>query len=704
MNTNIESVFSPKSIAVIGASRKEGSVGRVVFSNILLGGFTGLLFPVNPKSESIMGVKCYPNINAIPDPIDLAVLIVPNEVTPSVIKECGQKGVKSAIIISAGFKEIGGRGIELEKETVDICKKYKISLVGPNCLGIINTDSLVSMNASFGKDMPIPGNIAFISQSGALCTAVLDYTKGKNIGFSKFISMGNKAYLNEIDFLSYLGKDPQTKVILMYVEDISDTKEFMKVAREITSNKNIFKPIITIKSGRTKEGAKAASSHTGALAGSDELYSALFVQSGVLRVETVEELFENAIAFANSPIPKGNKIAIVTNAGGPGIMATDASIRYGLELAKLEENTITELKKYLPKTANFNNPIDIIGDALHDRYESALKSVLKDKNVDGVIVILTPQAMTDIENIANTIVEVAKKNKKPVLTGFMGVVDVSKGIAILERNHIPHYRFPEKSARVLRDMYRYGKWVEKTDLKSVNYDVDRVKTRKVIDRIKKEGRNYLPEIEALEILNAYGFPTLESKLAKNADECVQTANEIGYPVAMKIVSPDIIHKFDVKGVILKLKTDAQVKQSYKSMMNNIKKLMPRANLWGVNIQQMAGGDGEETIIGAKRDEIFGPVIMFGLGGIFVEAIRDVTFGFAPISPCFALNMVQRVKTYRILEGVRGKPPADIKSITECLQRLSQLILDFEEISEIDMNPLIVYQKGCKVADVRIILK
>lgn len=698
------SIFSPKSIAVIGASRKDGSVGKVVFSNILLGGYTGILYPVNPKADSIMSVKCYPDISSIPGKVDLAVVIVPAEATPLVLEQCGRAGVRGVIIISAGFKEVGGKGIDLEKQIVDITNRYNMALVGPNCLGVINTDSTTCLNASFGRFMPRPGNIAFISQSGALCTAVLDYAKGEHIGFSKFISMGNKAGLKELDLLLYLRDDPATKVILMYLEDLSNPEKFIRAVREITGEGKTPKPIIVLKSGRTSQGAKAAASHTGALAGCDEIYDALFAQSGVIRKEAIEDLFDDAIGFANAPMPKGNKIAIVTNAGGPGIIATDAGIRYGLELAKLEDSTAAELRKYLPSSSNFNNPIDIIGDAQHDRYEVALKNVLNDNNVDGVIVLLTPQFMTDIEEIAKTIVNIAGGNKKPVLTCFMGIVDVSKGVDILEKNNIPHYRFPEDAARTLASMFHYTQWISRPRTSIKEYKVDKELAKKLIQRAKGEGRNYLPEIEALEILNAYGFPTLRSYLAKNHNEAVDLANKIGYPVAMKIVSPDIIHKFDVKGVALKLKSNEEVKNAYSEMMGNVKKIKPHADIWGVNIQEMAK-KGEETIIGAKRDETFGPLIMFGLGGIYVEAMKDVSFRFAPVRPLGAINMIKSVKAYKILEGIRGKPPADIESIADSLLRLSQLVMDFEQIYELDINPLIVYPEGegCKVADVRIIL-
>lgn len=437
----------------------------------------------------------------------------------------------------------------------------------------------------------------------------------------------------------------------------------------------------------------------------DEIYDALFAQCGVLRKETIEDLFDDAVGFANSPRPRGNKLAIITNAGGPGIMTTDAAIRYGLQLAQLENKTVATLKKYLPKTANFNNPIDLIGDAQHDRYEVALTNVVNDSNVDSIIVLLTPQAMTDIEEIAQTIVKVAKSSEKPILTCFMGIVDVSKGVKILEQNNISHYNFPEKTARTLSSMVKYNNWIFRPRTEIKEYTVDKDRARKIIATSKNEGRNYLPEIEALEVLKAYGFPTLKSKLAKNKEECVKFANEIGYPVAMKIVSPDIIHKFDIKGVVLKLKSDRQVEEAYQNIILNVKKAKPKANIWGVNIQQMAK-EGIETIIGANRDEIFGPLIMFGLGGIFVEAIKDVIFGFAPLRPLTANRLIKSVKCYKVLEGVRGKPAADMDSMVECLLRLSQLIIDFDEIRELDINPLIVYPKGegCKVADVRIILK
>src|SRR3989339_642402 len=682
MLENADKVFYPKSIALIGASTKENTLSRTIFTNLIEGGYKGILYPVNPKAESILGVKCYPSVTSIPDSVDLAI-----------------------IVISAGFKEVGGEGVVLEKQVVEIIKKYDMALIGPNCLGVINPDSKSSMNAAFGKFMPKPGNIAFITQSGALGTAILDYAKGLNIGFSKFVSMGNKAGLKEMDLLKYLKDDPVTKVIIMYVEDMSNPREFLKVASEINDDVNNMKPIVAMKSGRTAEGAKAASSHTGALAGSDEMYEALFNQCGVIRANTVEELLDVSLAFAHMPIPRGNRVCIVTNAGGPGIMTTDAAIKFGLQLAKLDPATITELRKKLPPTSNFNNPIDVIGDAQHDRYEWALEHIMKDKNVDCVIVLLTPQSVTDVEEIATSVVKCVKGTKIPVLACFMGIVDVSKGIDILKENNIPVYRFPEEAAMTMSVMYKYGQNVFAPKTEVIQFKADKAAALKVIEKAKKDGRKYLPELESLEVFNAYGFPTLKSFLCPTSEEAAKRANEIGYPVVMKIVSPDIIHKIDVKGVKVGLESELEVKGAYAEMMQNVKILKPEAKIWGVNIQQCAKR-GEEVIVGAKRDDSFGPLIMFGLGGSFVEVMKDVSFSIAPVRLSMAQKMIRSVKTYKILEGVRGKPACDTDAIADCICRLSQLMMECEDIAEVDMNPIIVHAKGqgCKLADARIILK
>ncbi len=705
MLENLDKVFYPKSIALVGASTKENSLSRTIFTNLIDGGYKGVLYPVNPKSESILGVKCYPSVTAIPETVDLAVIVIPSNYIPASLEECGKKGIKGIIIISAGFKEVGGEGVALEKQVIEIIKKYNMALIGPNCLGVINPDAKSSMNAAFGKFMPKAGNIAFITQSGALGTAILDYAKGLNIGFSKFVSMGNKAGLKEMDLLKYLKNDAATKVIILYVEDMSDPREFLKIASEINDDVNNMKPIVAMKSGRTAEGAKAASSHTGALAGSDEMYEALFNQCGVIRANTVEELLDAATAFAHMPIPKGNRVCILTNAGGPGIMTTDAAIKFGLQLAKLDPATVTELRKKLPVTSNFNNPIDVIGDAQHDRYEWALEHIMKDRNVDSVIVLLTPQSVTDVEEIAASVVKCTKGTTIPVLACFMGIVDVAKGIDILKDNNIPVYRFPEEAAMTMSVMYKYGQNVFAPKTEVIKFQADKAAALKVIEKAKKDGRKYLPELESLEVFNAYGFPTLKSFLCTTPEEAAKRANELGYPVVMKIVSPDIIHKIDVKGVKTGLDSELEVKGAYAEMMENVKNLKPEAKIWGVNIQQMAK-KGEEVIVGAKRDDSFGPLIMFGLGGSFVEVMKDVSFSIAPVRLSMAQKMIRSVKTYKILEGVRGKPACDTDAIADCICRLSQLMMECEDIAEVDMNPVIVHAKGlgCKLADARIILK
>ncbi|MFN0117478.1 MAG: acetate--CoA ligase alpha subunit [Elusimicrobiota bacterium] len=707
---DLSRVLSPKSVAIIGASRKEGSVGEAIFKNLLRADFKGSLYPVNPKADSIGGVKCYASISKIPDPIDLAILIVPNVVVPNVLRECAAAHIPGAIVVSAGFKEIGGEGIKLEEEVKHLAEEYGIALIGPNCLGFINTDSRVQLNASFAQTMPKAGNIAFISQSGALCTAVLDYAKGKGIGFSKFISMGNKAVTNETDFLRTLRDDPLTDVILMYVEDIANGTEFIQTARHITGEIAKPKPIIAIKSGRTTEGAKAASSHTGSLAGSDDVYDAVFLQSGILRVETVEELFDYAVAFSQQPLPKGDRVAIVTNAGGPGIMATDAAVRHGLTLAPLTDETKKILRDELPETANINNPVDVIGDARHDRYESALKAVVKDPNVDGVIVILTPQAMTNSREIGEVVVNVAETLKaspwhqKPILTSFMGIGDVSEGVKKLEKAGIPHYIFPEAAARALAQMNKYQKdWLSRPRTEVKSYPVQREVVEKIFKAVRADNRTYLPEYETLQVLAAYGLPVLNTRLARSEEQAIQFSKEIGFPVVLKIASPAIVHKLDAGGVVINLNSVEAVSQAYRKMIATAEALVGKEKIWGVEIQQMAG-KGVEVFLGSKRDAKFGPIILFGLGGTFVEVFKDISFRVAPLREWSTRAIIEKSRAYRILKGYRGQP-TDIDKVAECLGRLSQLAIDFPEIEELDINPLVVYPlgNGARVLDGRIVL-
>jgi acetate---CoA ligase (ADP-forming) len=729
---SLEALFAPKSVAVIGASTKPDSLGRAVFKNILFHGYTGVVYPVNPKAKSILGVKAYPSVLDIPDEIDLAVIIVPAIAVANVLEECGRKGVRAAIVISAGFKEIGEEGAQRERELQQIAQRYGIALLGPNCLGIINTDPAVSLNATFAPGMPRQGNIAFISQSGALGVAALEYAQRQKIGLSKFISIGNKADLHENHLLDYLKDDPLSDVILLYVEDLEDPQGFHRLATEITSERPKKIPILAIKSGRTLEGAKAATSHTGALAGSDEVYDSIFMQSGVLRVETIEELFDYAIAFAQQPLPQSNRIAIVTNAGGAGILATDAAVRHGVQLAEFTEETVRKLRELLPPTVNVANPVDMTGEPNEQRYETVVRTVLEDPNVAGVVVIAAPHILMSLENIARHIVRAVQalnpdpapsprpnppaplragegssggKVQKPVLACLMAVTDARPAIEILEEANIPHYSFPERAARALAAMARYREWVHRPRTEyRVFTDVQIEQARETIARAKRQGRSLLLEPEAHDVLKAYGFPVLQYRFAKSEDEALHAAREIGYPVVLKIVSPDIAHKVDVGGVKLDIHSDAELRENYRQMLADVQKAKPDARIFGVFVQEFIKG-GKETILGLKRDPLFGPLLMFGLGGIYVEALRDVTFRIAPIRELGVQRMIRQIRGFKILEGFRGEPPSDIDAIAECLARLSQLATQLEEIVELDINPLVVFERGrgARVVDARIVV-
>ena len=700
---DLRALFEPQSIAVVGASRRTEAVGYAIMKNLVDGGFKGKIFPVNPKATEVLGVKCVPSAENLPESVDLAIFIIPSAAVPAELEACAKKGAKAAIVISAGFREIGGEGIKLESEIKRIADQYGIAMLGPNCLGLINNDPTVRMNASFSGHIPKNGKIAFVSQSGALATALMDYACGENIGMSKIISLGNKVDMTELEVLQYLKDDPNTEVIIMYLEDIVKGHEFIEVAREITGDIARTKPILVIKSGRTAQGAKAASSHTGSLMGADEVYDAVFEQSGVMRMESAQEMFDLAIVFANQPLMKGSSVAIVTNAGGPGIMATDACVRFGLQMAEMSPATVAKLKEKLPPTSNFSNPIDVIGDAQHDRYEHALRSVIAEPNVDGVMVLLTPQAMTEAEATAKVIVEVDKESDKTIVACFMGHSDVEAGVNILKANMIPHCSFPEDSARTLAAMDRYQQWLHRSRTGVKHYKVDRQTADAVIEKAAKDKQKFLPINQSMEIFSAYEFPVIPWAFVRTAEDAWEQAVKIGFPVVMKVVSQQIIHKVDVGGVRLNLNSADDVQHAFRDIMAVGEKL--KAKIDGVFMQRMAP-KGREVILGMKRDPHFGPILMFGLGGIYVEALKDVTFRVAPIRELSAHDMLRNIRAFKLLEGVRGEPPADLEAIADCLKRLSQLSCDHPEIDEIDINPLMVYGegKGAGVIDARIILK
>ncbi len=701
---NLETIFHPKSVAIVGTNKVKGTVPHDILDSILKADFNGIVYPVSPKEKSIKGIKAYKYVVDVPDDVDLAILVFPSSVCHMALEQCGQKGIKSVIIISAGFKEVGGAGIEKEKQLVEIARKYDMSFIGPNCLGVINTAPDTLLNASFAREMPETGNIGFLSQSGALCTAVLDYAQAKHIGFSKFISFGNKADISEIDLLYYLMNDDETKVILMYLEEISDGIALINAAQDVIAKSG--KPILIIKSGRTEEGASAAASHTGSLAGADDICDAAFEQAGIIRCDNIEEMFNKAIAFAYQPAPKTEKVAIITNAGGPGVLTTDAAISSGLKLAKFSEETTKVLKKALPATANIKNPVDVIGDARADRYVVAIQAAFDDEDVAGVFVILTPQSMTDIDTIAEEVTKIAEGQTKPIYASFMGEKDVASGIDILQKHKIPHYILPESMCSAYQVVYHFNKIVKNATHEAATLDdIQHAEAKKLMDKVMANGRTFIPEVETIDILKTYGLPVPQGDLATTEDAAVKIADEIGYPVVMKVVSDQVLHKSDAKGVELNLKSAQEVRDAYRRIHDNVIASVPDATITGIYVIRMITGS-EEVILGIKRDPSFGPVLMFGLGGIFVEIFRDISFGVAPLSYEEARNMIEKTRAYKILKGARGRAPRDIDKIVDALIRLGQLAIDYPQIQELDINPLFVLEEGqgSVIGDARMLLK
>ena len=696
---DLNKVFYPKSIAIVGASTKPGSVGNDIVRNLAQQGFAGKVFPVNPKATELYGLACYPNLSAIGQPIDLMVIVVPAAIVPVILEEGGKLGIKGAIIISAGFKEAGQ--LELEKQIEAICLKNNITLVGPNCLGVINPE--IKMNASFAALMPSAGSVAFISQSGALCTAVLDYAQKLNLGFSKFMSIGNKAVVDELEVLEYLSKDEKTRVIALYAEQLEKSQDLIAMIKKITREPKA-KPVIVLKSGRTSAGASASASHTGALAGNDSAYEALFRQSGAIRAYSVSEFFDYIQIFVDNPLGPAKNVAVITNAGGPGVLAADEIIASGLSLASLSDKTVIALKQVLPAYSNFHNPIDILGDAPADRYAQALEIVSADPNVDSLLVILTPQSMTEIEATAQAIKKVKDKCRKPIAVSFMGEETVRPGVEIMRNGSIANFLFPEQASRSLSIMERFQIGTKKIKEKEFAFtDIDKARVRAIFDKAKQAGQHSFPESQALEILSLYNFPVLNSCLAHSVTEAVAAATQINGRIAMKIVSPDILHKSDVGGVTLDVEP-ADVARKYEEMMLRVAKNKPSAKLEGALIVEMIP-HGAEVILGSNRDANLGNMIMVGLGGIYVEILKDVVFGLSPLTVFDARQMIDSIKAKKIFAGVRGQEPSDVEALVDCLGRLSQLLTDFPEIKELDINPLrlLASGEGARVLDARIVI-
>lgn len=682
---NYKELLRPDSVAVIGASRTPGKVGYEILANLMNGGFKGTIVPINPSTDEISGIKCYPDLYTYGKKIDLSIIAIPTAFVKTAVEHSIAAGAKAITIITAGFKEMSEEGAALQDELLRMCKAKGVSLLGPNCLGLINTHH--KMNASFASHMTKPGGISVISQSGALCTAILDWAVSRDLGLAKLISMGNKADLSETDFLSAFADDNETKVIVGYLESIDSGDAFMKAAEAAS----LKKPVVIFKSGVTAAGGKAASSHTGSLAGADMAYGAAFARTGIIRADTFESLFDYAMALAMQPLPKGDNVAIITNAGGPGIMAADAVESSGMNVCALQGASASALKSKLPKAASVGNPIDVLGDADPARYVMAVEAAQEDDSVDSIVVILTPQAMTQPVETAQAIAACAN-GQKPIVVSFMGGHDVFPGREILMSSNLPDYPSPERAVAALKAMSDYSAWLRRPPRVLTRFLVNRRRTSRIIKRHIKTNQLQIGEAHAKEILRSYGFNVPLGQMATSAESAMEAAQKIGFPVAMKIASPDVIHKSDMGGVKLNLDSEDEVRDAFDLMTMRISQRVPNARIEGVYLEQMCKR-GREVILGMTRDPQFGPMLMFGLGGIFVEVMKDVTFYIAPITEREAMQMLENTKSFALLKGVRGQASVDLNAIATSLQRISQLVTDFPEIKEMDINPFIVGKMG-----------
>jgi acetyl coenzyme A synthetase (ADP forming)-like protein len=703
MNTmNLDALFNAQSIAIVGASSNEKTVGNDVVKHLTTQGFEGKIIPINPKIDELYGHKVYHDIKDVDVQIDVVVVAIPAQFVPGVIEVAATKGAKAAVVISAGFKEIGN--IQLEEELRDVCRKNDIALIGPNCLGVINAQN--KMNASFASIMPEVGNIAFMSQSGALCTAVLDYADKMAIGFSKFVSIGNKADVDEVDLIRYLHTDPQTKVVALYVEQLSNANEIINTLIELNKGDNP-KPVVILKSGRTSAGAGAIASHTGSLSGGDSAYQALFAQAGIIRANTIEELFNFAQVFCVNKQTEITTVTVVTNAGGPGVLTTDEVVKQGFNMAELSEQTVATLKAGLPPAASSHNPVDVLGDARADRYRLALEAVKQDPATQGIIVLLTPQSMTEITQTAQAIIDVMQESDIPIVVSFMGQKSVHDGVELLQKADIMTTTFPEPAAASLAALSNFTKWSKTPVSSDLHYDdVDHDAVAAIFATARKNNQTTFPEVEALEILRAYNFPILKSITASSPEEaaqkCYEMAGDEGL-FAMKIVSPDILHKSDVGGVMLNISTK-NAAEKYTQMMETVRGNKPEAHLEGVLLVEMAPQGGTEVILGVSKAPGLGTMIMFGLGGIYVEVLKDVTFAFTPVTKVDALRMINSLQSSQLFKGVRGQEPVDTEKLVEAIGRLSQLVTDFPEIIELDINPLLALPHTAKVLDARVVIE
>jgi acetyltransferase len=697
MPSSLRPFFEATGVAVIGASANPRKLSHGILKNLIDYNYQGGIYPVNPGSENILGRKCYADIADVPNPVDLAVIILPAPSTPEALEACGKRGIKAVVIISGGFKETGAGGTELETQCLKIAADYQMRLIGPNCVGLVNLHN--GLNTTFISGLPDVGGIGFLSQSGAVCGGVVDLVQGKKVGFSHFLSLGNEADVTETDIIEYLGDDPNTTVIAAYVEQIRDGRRFLEVAREVSRKK----PIVLLKAGRTSAGARAVSSHTGSLAGSYSAYQAAFKQAGVIEVDTVAELFDVSMCLDFQPLPTGKRAVILTNAGGPAALASDSLSAHGIFLEDLEADTREVLRQHLNPAAQVGNPVDMLGGAEPADYAMAVKQLISDKNVDIVIPMLVPQSLVNPAGVAQAIVDASQGSTRPVLTCIMGDISVTEARLVLQGNRMPMFVHPESMGRVLKAMLDYADW-RNQNIETITplTNVDRSAAEKII---RAPGASKVfGEAETRPILAAYGLSMIKGGLATNPVDAATLAEEIGFPVVMKIVSPQILHKSDIGGIILNLQNETEVMAAYERMFIDIGRKMPEAKLEGVLIEQMAGG-GQEVIVGMRRDPGFGPLLMFGLGGVYVELFKDVSFRVAPISEKEALEMINETGAGKLLRGFRGVPASDLDAVVSCIQRLGQLSLDFPEIAELEVNPLLVHTKGegALVLDGRVIL-
>lgn len=700
MKHELDYIFRPRSVAVIGASRRKGSIGHVIIHNILTGEFIGKVFPVSPTTSVIHSIKAYSTVLDVPDAVDLAIIIVPKEYVKKVVQQCGEKGVKGVIIISAGFSEMGPEGKARELEVVEVIREYNMRLIGPNCFGIVNTDPDIHLNATFSKIFPKKGNIGFITQSGSMGEAIMSHANELGIGFSVVASIGNKADISSNDILEYLKNDPNTDIILMYLENFGNPRNFTLIAREVS----LVKPIVAVKSGRTRLGSKAVSSHTGALGGMDVGVDALFEQTGVMRVDTVDELFGVAAALSLQPVPRGNRVAVVTNAGGPGILATDALINSGMDMPDLTPETVKELKKFCPAEASFSNPMDMVAGAGAKEYKMTLEAIKKDKRFDIIVPIFVPPVICDQLEVAQNIVEALADTDKSVYGCMLGYGDDVIGIEYLKENNIPVFIFPEAIAKTMATISAHHAWLNRPQGEFRTFDVDTDGVKKIIKKTVKGKDGTIVGEQALDILQAYGIQVAGYRYANTVEEALAIAKDISYPLVMKIATPEVLHKTEAGGVIVDLRSDDEMKNAFNELKKRTGKLKKDEH-FSVAIQQMISG-AVEIIFGMTTDPSFGPLMMFGLGGIYVEVMKDVAFRINPLTDQDAKEMIKSVRSYPLLTGFRGAPPIDLAYVEETLLRLSQLVRDFDCLFEIDINPFIVSpdRKNCKAVDARFIVR